>query len=93
MAYRKAMDELEELDEIKEGTNNDHNDETSTETPIVDVHRECALPFKAFSPTDGIIPEKKKLDIIILIIKTKALSIYYIYSLIKTKKMIMTISV
>ena len=28
------MDELEELDEIKEGTNNDHTDETSTETPI-----------------------------------------------------------
>jgi len=59
MAYRKAMDELEELDEIKEGTNNDHTDETSTETPIVDVHRECALPFKALAPIDDIIPENK----------------------------------
>jgi hypothetical protein len=59
MAYRKAMDELEELDEIKKGTNNDHTDETSTETPIVDVHRECALPFKALAPIDDIIPENK----------------------------------
>ena len=57
------MDELEELDRIKEGRNtedSDHTDQTNqydihlesfsrlgNETPIVDVHRECALPFKA----------------------------------------------
>jgi len=67
MAYRKAMEDLEELDEINEGTNiqdTDHTDETnesysrlSTETPIVDVHRECALPFKALAPIDDSIPE------------------------------------
>ena len=67
------MDELEELDRIKEGTNTEDNDHTdqinqydihlessshlSTETPIVDVHRECPLPFKTRAPVDGIIPE------------------------------------
>ena len=67
MAYRKAMEDLEELDEINESTNiqdTDHTDQTnesssrlSTETPIVDVHRECALPFKALAPIDDSIPD------------------------------------
>ena len=67
MAYRKAMEDLEELDEINESTNiqdTDHTNETnefssrlSTETPIVDVHRECALPFKALAPIDDSIPD------------------------------------
>jgi hypothetical protein len=63
MAYRKAMDELEEFDE-NNMQDTDHTDETnesssrlSTETPIVDVHRECALPFKALASIDDSIPE------------------------------------
>ena len=73
MAFKKAMDELEELDRMNEGTNTedtDHTDQTyqydihlesssrlSNKTPIVDVHRECVLPFKALDPIDDIIPE------------------------------------
>ena len=73
MAFRKAIDELEELDRINEGTiteDTDHTDQTnhydihiqsssrlSTETPIVDIHEECALLLKALDPIDGIIPE------------------------------------
>jgi hypothetical protein len=61
------MEDLIVLDEINEGKNiqdTDHTDQTnesssrlSTETPIVDVHRECALPFKALAPIDDSIPE------------------------------------
>ena len=73
MAFRKAIDELDELDRINEGTNTDDIDHTdqnhqydihiesssrlNTENPIVDVHRECALPFKAIAPIDDIIHE------------------------------------
>ena len=73
MEFKKAMDELEELDRINEGTKTEDTDHThqtnqynihlesssrlSTETPIVDVHRECALPFKALAPIDDSIPE------------------------------------
>ena len=63
------MEDLVEFDEINEGTNiqdTDHTDRTnqyesssplSTETPIVDVHQECVLPFKALAPIDDSIPE------------------------------------
>ena len=58
------MEYLEGLDEINEGTEDtDHTDQInqydihlesssrlSTETLIVDVHRECTLPFKASAP-------------------------------------------
>ena len=67
------MDELEELDRIYENTNTEdtyHTDQTnqndihlespsrlSTETSLVDDHRECALSVKAHAPIDDIIPD------------------------------------
>ena len=63
----KATEDLEELDEINEGTkiqdtdhpdqNNESSSHLSTETPIVDVHQECALPFQALVTIDDSIPE------------------------------------
>ena len=63
MAFRKAMDDLEELDRMNEGM---HTDDThtnqydihlecslrlSTKSPIIDIHREC-VTFQRHHPRD-----------------------------------------